>query len=166
MSTFHEQKQPCCHFSDNPVDLWIVHLAREVGKFSPPTSELTCLELHHIHNFIQHPQGSIAEEFALSRHFWTVMHILYSYITHSPTTHTFWHCYCMYLQTITKWKVLNVHPSSEVFPALPPFSHSALLSVFMNIMNETTYSTYSILYMRDTYTWLQFTLLLWGSSNC
>ncbi len=63
--TFHEHKQPCFHFSDNPMDLWIVNLTWEIGEFSPPTSELTCSKLQHINNFIHRPKGSIAEEFAL-----------------------------------------------------------------------------------------------------
>lgn len=104
----------------------------------------------------------------LDRHVWMVMHILYSHITAGPTTHTF--CYSMRLQT--KWNVPNVDPSRDrgffSFNPTIPLSHSALLSVFMNIMNETTYSRlHTLVYTCGTHTHSYGSLqLLWGESNC
>lgn len=68
-----------------------------------------------------------------------VMHILYSYITPSSTTP---HILTLVLHVLTdNYKVNGFHPTTLLC------LHSLtmlLLSVFMNIMNETTYSTYFI----------------------
>lgn len=79
---------------------------------------------------------------------WWCTFFIHPLLPETSTTHTFWHCYCMNLQLQSeRYMFLRIS-----IPAITFLCHSAVFalsfllsvicSVFMNIMNETTYITH------------------------
>lgn len=112
----------------------VIYLEYNRISFVESGLQICNFELQHIHNFLQRPQGSMAESFALPRlstdtFEWWCTFFIHTLVLAQQHTHFDIVTVCTYRQLQSK--------RFSMF--IPPCHSSIVLSVLMNIMNETTY---------------------------